>query len=308
MDKYGAAYLSKKRRALEIRARMINSIRAFFISQGFLEVQTPVRMPSPAPEANIDAVSSGDWYLHTSPELPMKRLLSAGYERIFQLCPCFREGERGALHLPEFTMLEWYRSGADYRTLMADCEALLNSLSKELDKEVLSFKGRTSLLGSGVEKVTVEEAFLRHVGKSPEESLKEGDFDERIAYDIEPTLGSPRPTILKDYPNSQASLSKLKTSNPNVAERFELYIAGLEIANGFSELTDPSEQRRRFKAEIENRKSLGKVIYPMPERFLRELEEMPEAAGIALGIDRLAMLFCDARSIDEVVAFTPEEL
>ena len=298
MNEYGAAYLSKKRRALEIRARMVEAIRAFFISQGFLEVQTPVRMPAPAPEANIDAVPSGEWYLQTSPELPMKRLLAAGYEKIFQLCPCFRAGERGALHLTEFTMLEWYRSGADYRALMADCDALLTFLSKELAKEVLTYKGREARLGVGIEELTVKEVFLDYCGKSPDVALKEGDFDECIAFDIEPKLGSPRPTIIKDYPASQASLSKINALDPTVSERFELYIAGLEIANGFSELTDAREQRRRFEVEIENRKNSGKITYPMPELFLHELENMPDSAGIALGVDRLAMLFASAQTIE----------
>ncbi|TAL18695.1 EF-P lysine aminoacylase GenX [bacterium] len=303
------AGLAGKRRALFLRARVVKSIREYFEGEGFLEVQTPVRLPVVAPETHIDAVSSDGWFLQTSPELCMKRLLAAGFEKIFQLGPCFREGERGEKHLPEFTMLEWYRSGADYAALMGDCRGLLRRVADDLGAEgKLCREGREIDLHGEWEELTVREAFARFAGITPEEAIRAGTFDEITVTKIEPNLGSGRPSILKDYPASLSALSRIKASDPAVCERFELYIAGLELANGFSELTDPMEQRERFNRERRARLEAGKPVRPMPEPFLRDLEHLPPSAGIALGVDRLVMLFAGAESIDDVVAFSPEEL
>jgi lysyl-tRNA synthetase class 2 len=303
------AGLAGKRRALFLRARVVKAIREYFEAEGFLEVQTPVRLPAVAPETHIDAFPSGGWFLQTSPELCMKRLLAAGYDRVFQLCPCFREAERGGKHLPEFAMLEWYRSGADYIALMDDCRGLLRKIAGSLgDEGKLRREGREIDLRGEWEELTVREAFLRFAGTTPEEALNAGTFDELTVEKIEPNLGTGRPTILKDYPAALSALSRIKKSDPSVCERFELYVAGLELANGFSELTDASEQRERFSRERLARLESGKRVGQMPEVFLRDLEHMPPSAGIALGVDRLVMLFAGAESIDEVVAFTPEEL
>jgi lysyl-tRNA synthetase class 2 len=293
--------LAKKRVALENRARIVQAIRVFFIEREFLEVETPHRLPGNAPELHIDAVASGTWFLHTSPELCMKRLLAAGYPRLFQICRCWREGERGARHLPEYTMLEWYRADCDYRALMTDCEELLAQLCP---------KGRIGSveLNAPWERLTVTEAFGRYASISLDAALTTGRFDEIIALEIEPQLGRTRPTFLTEYPVAMAALARRKPDKPKVAERFELYINGLELANAFSELTDPIEQRQRFISEEAERRLAGKAPYPVPEKFLRELGAMPPSAGIALGIDRLVMLLTGAAAIDEVVAFPPEDL
>jgi len=297
--------LAKKLPALEKRARIVQTIRAFFVDRGYLEVETPHRLPGNAPEGHIDAVASGDWFLQTSPELCMKRLLAAGYGRLFQLCRVWREGERGTRHTPEFTLLEWYRSGDDYTALMAECEELLTAL---LPQGRLR-RGAASIdLSPPWERLTVAEAFARYAPLSVAEALASDRFDELLALEIEPHLGLTKPTFLTEYPAELAALARKKPGDPTVAERFELYIAGLELANAFSELTDPVEQRARFEREEKARRGAGKAPYPSPEKFLRELETMPEAAGIALGVDRLVMLLTGAESIDEVVAFVPEEL
>lgn len=301
--------LAAKKAALHLRARTVQSIRAFFISGGFIEIETPVLIPAPAPEAFIDAPKAEGGYLQTSPELAMKRLVSAGYGPIFQICRCFRAGERGARHLPEFTMLEWYRARADYTALMADVKNLFTHLSDSLGLGgKLSRGGREILINEPWEEYTVENAYLEFAGKSATRAIMDGDFDLVMADRIEPRLGLHKPAILKDYPASLAALARLKPEDPSVAERFEVYAGGLELANGFTELTDPAEQRARFETERAKRAGDGRDPYPMPEKFLSGLGAMPPTAGIALGIDRLMMLIANRVSIDEVVAFTPEEL
>ncbi len=297
--------LARKRQNLIERARIIQQIRAFFVARDYLEVETPHRLPGNAPEIHIDAVASSSWFLHTSPELCMKRLLAAGYPRLFQLCRCWREAERGSRHLPEYTMLEWYRAGDDYHSLMDECEALVRQL---VQKEKLRWQDKAIALASPWERLSVAEAFSRYASISLEQALSSGHFDEIIALEVEPNLGQDRPTFLIEYPAAMAALARKKPDNLLVAERFELYIAGMELANAFSELTDPIEQRERFSAEEAERRAAGKPPYPTPEKFLSELATLPEAAGIALGIDRLIMLLTDANSIDDVVAFTPEDL
>ena len=294
---------------LQLRADVLTAIRNFFRRNNYLEVETPYRIPAPAPEANIEAQPSGKWYLHTSPELCMKQLLAAGYPRVFQLCKCFRKGERGGRHLPELTMLEWYTAGASYLDMMAQCEEMIGAVVQELGRNLeLSYQGGGGDLAPPWERLAVSRAFEKYGNVSVEECLEEGLFDETLAMDVEPHLGNARPLFLYDYPAACGSLARLKTGSPHLAERFELYIRGMEICNAFSELTDPHEQRLRFEEEMEIRKSSGKAAYPLPETFLKSLEKMPPAAGNALGVDRLVMLFADTAVIDDVVAFTPEEL
>jgi elongation factor P--(R)-beta-lysine ligase len=295
--------------ALRLRARMIQAIRRFFLERDFLEVETPLRIPAPAPEPHIDAIASGEWFLHTSPELCMKRLLAAGFPRIFQICKCFRAGERGDRHLPEFTILEWYRGGTDYRTLMDDCEDLISYVAAELGLgSVLSRAGGEIGLSAPWDRITVREAFSRYTETTAAEALATDRFDEILAAEIEPRLGRDRPVFLYEYPAELAALARVKEGDPGIAERFELYVAGLEVANAFSELTDAREQRRRFEEASRDRSLNGSAPYPMPERFLAALPTMPPSAGIALGVDRLTMLFADRSRIDDVVAFTPESL
>ena len=299
----------RRRSALQARASILQAIRLFFINQGYLEVETPHRIPAPAPESHIDAVPSGSWFLHTSPELCMKRLLAAGYEKIFQICRCWRGEERGRLHTPEFTLLEWYRTESDYRALMEECEAFIQAVASTLGLgDKLHFRGQTIDLTRPWERISVEDAFQRYAPIPMRRALAEHVFDEVMVEKIEPRLGSSRPTFLYDYPAERGALARLKGDDPTLAERFEFYIGGLELANAFSELIDTKEQRERFLAEQAYRRSLSKPPYPLPEKFLRELGTMPPAAGIALGVDRLVMVLLDTPTIDEVVAFTPEEL
>jgi len=297
--------LSRRRGALVQRGAIFDRIRSFFKQKGYLEVETPFRIPAPAPEAQIDAIPSAGWYLQTSPELCMKRILAAGYDSIFQICRCWREGERGARHLSEFTMLEWYRAGADYLDLMAETEELVRAAAAA---PRVAYRGRSVELTPPWERITVTEAFRRHADTTPEEALARGSYDQIMVELIEPRLGLDRPSFIYDYPACLGALARLKPGDPSLAERFELYIGGLEIANAFSELTDQVEQRGRFAAEAGERARLGKSPYPVPEKFLAALAGLPPAAGIALGLDRLVMVLLDAESIDEVVAFTTEEL
>jgi len=303
------ATLARRKKALQQRARLLQGIRRFFIGKGYLEVETPHRIPTPAPESYIDAVPSDTWFLHASPEICMKRMMAAGYEKIFQICRCWRGKERGSQHLPEFTLLEWYRAGGDYRSLMEECEELIRSVAGAIGLgQKIIFRGHEIDLSEPWERISVNEAFQDYTQTTMTEALEQKLFDEIMVQDIEPRLGVEKPTFIYDYPAERAALARLKQEDQSVAERFELYAGGLELANGFSELVDSKEQRKRFYIENENRQSLGRRIYPMPDKFLAELDDMPPSAGIALGVDRLVMVFLDAKSIDEVVAFTPEEL
>lgn len=304
-----ATPLARRQKALRQRAKIIQGIRRFFIDQGYLEVETPHRIPAPAPESYVDAVTSGTWFLHTSPELCMKRMLAAGFEKIFQVCRCWREGERGSQHISEFTLLEWYRSGCDYTVLMEECEALIQTLFQVTGRgEKIIFRDQEVDLTKPWERISVKEAFQYYARISVTEALERDLFDEIMVREIEPRLGARKPTFIYDYPAARGAMARLKRDDPMVAERFELYIGGLELANAFSELVDAEEQRKRFETENMNRRSMGKPAYPIPEPFLTELESMPRSAGVALGVDRLVMTFLNARTIDEVVAFTPEEL
>lgn len=294
---------------LRLRARIIEAIRQFFNNNDYLEVETPIRIPAPPPEMHIEAVASGDWYLQTSPELCMKRLLATGFPRIFQICKCFRQAERGHQHLPEMTLLEWYRSDTHYHDLMNECEAFIKHVARQTDSgDILAYQGLHIKLTPPWPRISVNDAFEKFASSSLEAALQNDQFDEIMVTQIEPRLGRSQPVFLVDYPACRAALAKLKPEDSRYAERFELYIAGVEICNGFSELTDPVEQRARFEHERDQRRKAGKPVYPMPDRFLAALKDQPAAAGNALGIDRLIMLFTDAKQIDDVVAFTPEAL
>jgi len=294
---------------LHLRAQVMQAVREFFACRGFLEVETPHRIPANAPEEHIDPCQAGTGYLHTSPEMCMKRLLCRGYGKIFQICRCWRDNERGRRHVPEFTMLEWYRADSDYLDLMKDCQELLEQVVRTVRGGVMvSYQGGEIDFGSGIRRITVREAFERFGGTTVEAALRDGTFDEIMVTAIEPGLPQDMPTILMDYPAALAALARLKPGDPTVGERFELYAGGLELANGFSELNDPHEQRARFREANDRRSRAGRPPLPLPEPFLADLGGMPPAAGIALGIDRLVMLCADAERIDDVVAFTPEEL
>ena len=275
---------------LHERARVLRAIRAFFDARGFTEVETPVRIPAPAPEPHIDCPASGDWFLRASPELQMKKLLASGMERIYQIGPCFRAGEKGSRHSPEFTMLEWYRANADYSDIARDAEELLSSVLRTRG----SASPKTSFL-----RLTVHEAYLRWAGWDPVEAWDQDRFDFDMATKIEPNLPK-EPLFLMDYPAPAASLARLKANDPRVAERWELYVDGLELANAFTELTDPVEQRRRFECARAERRALGEADYPLDEEFLDALARMPPSGGVALGVDRLVMLACGVHDISEV--------
>ena len=293
---------------LHLRARLIQSVRIFFINHGYLEIETPIRVPAPAPEAHIDAEGSGNWFLQTSPELGMKRLLAAGFTKIFQICRCFRKEERGLKHTPEFTMLEWYTAGQNYLDMMDQCEQLFQHILNEFgNRNSLDYQGVDINFKAPWTRLSVSEAFDQYASISLSTAMKKNRFEEVMVNEIEPHLGH-HPVFLYDYPASLAALAKLKPDDPSLAERFELYIGGLELCNAFSELTEPEEQRRRFLAEQERRRQMKKIVYPMPENFINCLHDMPTAAGNALGIDRLVMLFADSSCIDDVVTFIPEEL
>ena len=297
--------------ALHIRAQVLQTIRHFFTEQGFLEVETPLLIPANAPEEYIDPVmASQQWQLQTSPEICMKRLLCRGYERIFQIAHCWRADERGSRHLSEFTMLEWYRSNADYHTLMQDCRGLLSAVSRRCTPEACFSRDNAKINPNlAWQTLSVQEAFSRFAKADALLSAQNGLFDELLTSFVEPALAkSPVPVLLVDYPANMAALARLKPDAPDYAERFELYVGGLELANGFSELTDPNEQEIRFEEANRVRQKMGKPALPLPKPFLAELAAMPAAAGIALGVDRLVMLTCGADRIDQVVAFTPESL
>ncbi len=294
---------------LKLRAEILQAIRIYFCEHDYLEVETPIRIREPIPEAHIDPIESETFTLQTSPEVCMKQLLASGYPQIFQLCKCFRNGERGNLHLPEFTMLEWYRADSDYQGMMRETEDMIHFVARSNDI------GEESVYGDHIinlrppwDRITVSDAFARFSSMAVQDALSQDKFDEIIGCEIAPKLGNTKPVFLYDYPAQCGALAKLKNDDPSVAERFELYICGIELCNGFSELTDALVQRQRFEAEMEIRKSSGKPTYPMPEKFLNALPEMPNASGNALGIDRLMMLFANVCSIDDVVSFTPEEL
>lgn len=298
---------------LQQRAILMSSIRSFFASRGFLEVDTPVRQPVLIPERYIEPLHSEKAYLQTSPEICMKRLLACGCSKIFQICPCFRKNEQGRCHLEEFTMLEWYHSGENYLKLMEDCEELLRFLKQQMSVPQNSPDSRSTLFAGfdfdgPWERITVEDAFKKFSPQTLAEALKTDSFDEILVEYIEPNLGKKTPTFLMDYPLALGSLAKVKNKEPDIVERFELYLGGIELANGFSELTDEQEQRLRFEEEIADIDKTWGSGAQMPERFLQDIRKLDQAAGIALGVDRLCMLALGAYDIRDVVSFSPEDL
>lgn len=289
------------------RARILTAVRGFFMDQGYLEVETPYILPAPIPEAHIDYIETPGGVLHPSPEVYMKRLVAQGYSRIYQIARCFRDSERGDRHLAEFTLLEWYRTG-DYMALMEECEAMVVSVAHRIGLGTqVPYQGGVIQLARPWERMTVREAFKRYAPMPMEEAIERDGFEEILVGFVEPRLGVPVPSFLYDYPAQMASLSRICAHDSDLCERFELYLGGLEIANGFSELVDAREQERRFNGELEARKRTGLPTHPMPRPFLRALEKMPETAGIALGLDRLIMVLCDCGHIGDVVSFTPED-
>lgn len=279
--------------AILLRDALMRSIRAFFHGHGFIEVETPIRLEIPCMELHLDAEPSGDQFLRTSPEIFHKQLLASGYERIFEMGKCFRRGEFGPLHHPEYTMLEWYRAHADYMDVLDDTKALVQSVA--------------GIRGLGLDEWTtmpVSEAFKQFAGWDPVGSYDEDRFDIDLVEKVEPALKKMGgAVVLINYPVEAAALSRRKPGNPLVAERWELYIDGIEIANAYSELTDPVEQHQRFEACAEQRRARGKEAYPIDENFIHALEKMPPSGGVALGVDRLLMRMAGADSLDAVLPF-----
>ncbi len=310
---------SGRGRALAARSRALDVVRDYFRGQGFLEVDTPLLVPCPGLDPNVDSLGSVtrgervDWLI-TSPELHMKRLLVGGLPRIFQLARCFRAEELGRHHEPEFTMLEWYRAFAGYEEALCDTEQIVSRVVRALAGDAFARVREADASVRFVdvtppfERVSVRAAFAEHAGVSDAVRLAQEDearYFELLVERVEPALTKlPRPVFLVDYPASQAALARRRPSDPTVAERFELYVGGVELSNGFGELTDAAEQRRRFEAERARRGAVGAPAYPLDERFLGALEEgMPPATGNALGFDRLVMLALGAGALSDVFAF-----
>ena len=321
------------------RSAITRALRAWCEREGMVEVETPALQVSPGLEPHLLAFATelnspgerqgATMHLHTSPEFAMKKLLVAGVPNLFQLARVFRNGERSATHHPEFTMLEWYRSGVDYGALMTDCAAILNLAAEASGAASFTWQGVACDPRATPYRLTVQEAFLRHctidllataldplrpdvrllardaerIGIRPHAGDRWDDLVFRIFLEkIEPQLGIGRATLLHDYPVSMAALSRAKPGDPRVAERVELYVAGLELANGFSELADAQEQRRRFDADMDLKEQLTGERYPIDEDFLAALAHgLPACAGMALGFDRLVMLACGASDIDAVL-------
>jgi len=290
---------------LQIRSNTLQAIRGFFLSRNFVEVETPVRLPAPALEEFIDAIPADDWYLRTSPELHMKRLLVAGMSRIFQMGACFRQGERGHLHNSEFTLLEWYRTNADYQTILADTKELIRHVAAEvLGSTTISFGEITIDLNLPWLCIPVKQAFQKYAGWNPIENFDADRFDLDLINKVEPGLPKNRGVVLIDYPVEAAALSRRSADDPEVAERWELYMGGMELSNAFSELTDAQEQRQRFEECAAKRAKAGSEVYPIDRPFLAALEQgMPPSGGIALGVDRLIMLLANVQNIQEVRPF-----
>ena len=293
----------KKFAHLKLRSELFRSIRNYFYDHGFIEVETPVKIHAPAPEEFIESVRSEDDFLRTSPELAMKVLLSEGMDRIFQIGSCFRANEFGRRHREEFTMLEFYEQGIGYREQALFTAGYIARAAREvLGTTRISYQGNPIDLEK-VEFITVEEAFNRFAGVSTAEAQKNDMFDELMVTKVEPQLGKDGLTFLCDYPANCASLARLRPDDPSVAERWELYIAGLELANAFGELTDPAEQKARFKAALAYRASQGMHAYPEPVEFFAALDRgLPQSSGCAMGLDRLTMIFCDVCDIADVRA------
>jgi lysyl-tRNA synthetase class 2 len=324
-----------RRPFLLARNRIVAALRRYFAAEDFVEVDTGALQVSPGNETHLHAFATTltepegvarRLYLRTSPEFACKKLLAAGERRMVEFAKVFRNRERGALHHPEFTMLEWYRAGEPYEMLMSDCAAILAVAAEAAGTKLLAFRGRTADPLAACERLTVADAFTRFAGidllatlpggKPDTRALAEvarsagirigdddrwGDIFSRVLVEtIEAHLGIGRATILDRYPVHQAALAR-PASDGRVAERFELYVCGVELANGFGELTDPVEQRRRLEIEMAEKERIYGERYPLDEDFLAALAAMPQACGIALGLDRLVMLATGAARIDQVL-------
>jgi len=323
---------------LSARSAIIRAIRAWFEEQGFTEVETAILQVSPGNETHLHAPrtalthSDGERvvrYLRTSPEFACKKLLAAGEGRIFELARVFRDRERGDLHLPEFTMLEWYRADAAYDAVIADTIVVIAHAAQATGIGRFSFRGRSADPFVEPELLTVATAFERFASIDLLATIADGEgnraalaaaaasrvkiaaddtwsdiFSKVLVEHIEPNLGQGRLTILFEYPAPEAALARTKPSDPRVAERFEVYACGVELANGFGELTDPDEQRRRFGLAMDEKERRYGERYPLDEDFLAAVGEMPQASGVALGFDRLVMLASGASRVDQVV-WTP---
>jgi lysyl-tRNA synthetase class 2 len=304
-----------KQQRLRERARIVRTVRAFFEARDFLEVETPLVVPSPGLDVHLAALevttAAGARYLTTSPEYQMKRLLAGGLERIHQIAKCFRSDEIGELHQPEFTMLEWYRAFADVESVMRDTEQLVAEVATLLSGEPVLHTRRGAIdVAPPWPRISVREAVGRF-GKQELAPLLEDEerFYRVMVEQVEPALADFGALFLTDYPTQMASLARKKPGDPSVAERFEAYVAGIELCNGFGELTDPHEQRTRLLADQAERARRGLPVYPLDERFLRALEEgMPPSAGNALGLDRLVMLALGAEHIEQVLAIPASRL
>lgn len=284
------------------RALILRAVRAWFEAQGFTEAEPNLIVPSPGAETHIEAVSAGAGYLHISPEFAMKRLLAAGEEKIFYLGKCWRAGEHGPLHAPEFTMLEWYRAHAPYRQVMDDCVELARVAARAVGADALRWRDKSCDPFSAAERLSVREAFDE---LAPIAMPQDGDtFSAALVQHIEPQLGLGALTLLDEYPIREAALARRSPHNPNVAERFEMYACGVELANGFGELTDPDEQRQRLIEAMDEKQKRYGQRWPIDEDFLAALAHMPPASGVALGFDRLVMLATGARHIRDVL-WTP---
>jgi lysyl-tRNA synthetase class 2 len=291
---------------LEQRSKITREVRNFFFSKNYIEVETPVRLPRIIPEEHIDPLHSEDWLLQASPEICMKRLLARGYEKIFQICKTFRKGERGKHHIPEMTMLEWYHVKKDYFDMMKETEELIYFIADKLNiKSVLRNKNKISF-EPPFERISVHEAVKKYTDYSFDEVLK--NFDEILSFEIIPFLGFEKPVFLYNFPASEASLAKLCPDKEEFAQRFELFAGGIELCNCFTELTNSKEQKKRFRETLEKRKKSGKYLPELPEKFLDEMNFMPESSGNALGLDRLIMLFLEKENVDEILSFKPENL
>jgi elongation factor P--(R)-beta-lysine ligase len=308
------------------RARIVRAMRSFFDDRGFVEVETAVRIPAPAPEEHIDCPPCRDGgYLRASPELQMKKLLAAGMDRIYQIGPCFREGERGSRHNPEFTMIEWYRRAATYRDIAEDLKELLREIIELSNNRIIEsgennriIECSNNRMGEAIEtstanstirqfdysiisSISVRDAYLRFAGWDPWQGDWDQDrFDFDMATKVEPAIKEMGGGVfLVDYPPQAASLAKV---SGGVAERWEFYWDGMELANCFTELCDEDEQRRRFAAAKANRAALGESDYPLDEAFLSSLPRIGSASGVALGVDRLVMVLTGAKTISDVRA------
>jgi elongation factor P--(R)-beta-lysine ligase len=286
---------------LQARVAILRAVRAWFEAEQFTEVEPAALVSSPGAEVHVDAFESDGRYLHTSPELAMKKLLAAGERKIFSLGKVWRRGEAGPLHASEFTMLEWYRAEAPYRHVMKDCVAIAR-LASAVTANPLRWRQRRCDAHAQPEYLTIRQAFAR-AGLEDPTKLSHDQFSAEIVK-LEPTLGASALTLVHEYPISEAALAQRTRHDPEVAERFEMYACGVELANGFGELTDAAEQRARLTADMAEKQSRYGKTWPIDEDFLAALAHMPPASGAALGFDRLVMLASGARAIEDVL-WTP---